>query len=48
MVDLKYGSTRIFSQTNIKVWNRDYFLKGTLNMEPHPRKLKNIPNVKQI
>ena len=34
--------------TNSKIWNRNYFLQGTSNMETDPGKIKDIGNIKQI
>ena len=33
---------------NSKIWNRNYFLQGTSNMETDPGKIKDIGNIKQI
>ena len=37
---------RIFTETNSKIWDRNYFVQGTSNMEPGPGKIKDIGNIK--
>ena len=43
-----YNRTRILTQTNSKMWNRNYLVWGTSNMEPDPGKIKGICYIKQI
>ena len=33
---------------NSKIWERNYSLQGTSNMEPDSEKIKEIGNIKQI
>ena len=37
---------RIFTQTNSNIWDRNYFLQGTSNMEPDSGKIKDIRNIR--
>ena len=42
------SSTRIFTQTNSKIWHRNYFLQETSNMEPDPGKIRDIVNIDSL
>ena len=33
---------------NSKIWDRNYFLQGTSDMDPDSGKIKGIVNIKQI
>ena len=44
----KFSRSRIFTQTDSKICDRNYFLQETSNMEPDSRKIKGIGNIKQI